>query len=72
VAELVQHLEQDFLGGSVDPIERLVEQQQLGLLGDGPGDEDALALSAREGTEPVAGPVGETGNSGSSTSCWGT
>ena len=49
----------DVGGDGVDAVERLVEQQQPRLLGDGPGEQHPLALAAGQHAEPVAGPVGE-------------
>jgi hypothetical protein len=40
-----EHLE---LGGDVEVVHRLVEQQQPGLLREGAGEQQPLALSARE------------------------
>ena len=47
------------LAGRVDPGGRLVEDQQLRLAGQRPGDQRALLLAAGEGGDRVAGPVGE-------------
>jgi hypothetical protein len=51
--------QQQVLGEGVDPVERLVEQQQPRLLGDRPGQQHPLALPAREGAEPGRGPFGQ-------------
>jgi hypothetical protein len=51
--------QQQILGEGVDPVERLVEQQQPRLLGDRPGQQDPLALAAGEGAEPGRGPLGQ-------------
>src|SRR5829696_3420006 len=51
--------QQQVLGEGVDPVERLVQQQQPRLLGDRPGQQDPLALAAREGAEPGRGPFGQ-------------
>src|SRR5205823_8175084 len=44
----------------VDPRERLVEEQDGRLLDEGAGDEDALALTARELSELRVGELGES------------
>ena len=46
-------------GAGVEGGERLVEQQQAGLGGQGAGQGDALGLAAGQGAGPVAGVVGE-------------
>ena len=57
--ELAQRLGERLLAGRVHPGGRLVEHQQLGLAGQGAGDQGALLLAAGEGGDRVAGPVGE-------------
>src|SRR5215218_2029957 len=51
--------QQQVLGEGVDPVERLVQQQQPRLLGDRPGQQDPLALAAGQGPEPDRGPLGQ-------------
>ena len=45
--QLVEDLEDGLLRRHVEPGQRLVHEQQLGFLGQGAGDEDALLLPAR-------------------------
>lgn len=56
VAQAPQHGDDRRLARAVDAREGLVEQQQLGVLRDGAGDERALALPARERADL---PIGE-------------
>ena len=46
VAQPVQHTRDGFLAGGVHPGEGLVEEQQVGLLGQQPRQEGALALTS--------------------------
>src|SRR5690606_15837325 len=48
VSHLVQDLEQDVLGRSVQPGRGLVEQDNLRVLSNGPGEERALPLTSRQ------------------------
>jgi hypothetical protein len=43
------------LGGVIDAGHRLVEEDEIGLRGEGPGQEDAAPLAAREGPDLAAG-----------------
>jgi hypothetical protein len=52
-------VEQPFLRAGVDTVERLVEQQQLRLLAQRPGEQHALTLTAGQRSEPLLRPVGE-------------
>jgi len=53
---VLDELEQDTLRGRVHRAGRLVEHEQLGFGGDGPGNEHALVLASRERVER---PLGE-------------
>ncbi len=54
-----QDVEEDLGGGAVDAVEGLVEEEQLRLLGQRPGQQHPLALPAGQDAEPVAGPAGQ-------------
>ena len=58
--ELAQRVGQRVLVGQVDAGGRLVEEEQLGLAGEGAGDQHPLLLPAGEVGDAVAGPVGQT------------
>lgn len=57
--EFAQRAEQRVAADGVHAVERLVEEEYVGLLGDGAGQQDALALAAGEGAEAVPRPVGD-------------
>ena len=48
-------------GLDVESGRRLVEDEEVGAAGEGEGEEDALALAARELAERAVGEAGETG-----------
>ena len=56
-AELAQRGRERLLAGRVDPGGRLVEHQQVGLAGQGAGDQGALLLAAGQGGDRVVDPV---------------
>src|ERR1700710_339670 len=58
-AQAGEHGEQRIGGGGVDPVERLVEQQQARLLSHRTGEEHALTLTAGEHAEALVRTVGE-------------
>ncbi len=58
-AEALEQLEHSLLGAHVDAGEGLVEQQDVRLLGQGAGEEDALLLPARELADGASGEVGD-------------
>ena len=58
--QAVEHLGEHVGRGGVDAVERLVEDQQTGLLGDGPSEENPLPLAARQHAELVTGAMGQT------------
>ncbi len=57
--ELAQRAGERGLARRVDPGRRLVEHQQLGAAGQGPGDQRALLLAAGQAGHRVAGAVGQ-------------
>jgi hypothetical protein len=58
--EAPQRLGERVLAGRVDAGRGLVQHQQVGASGQGPGDQGALLLAAGEGADRVADPVQQT------------
>ncbi len=56
---VVDHVVDRLRRGEVEPGERLVEQQQVVVLGEALGDEHALALATRKLSQVPAGNVGD-------------
>src|SRR5690606_4149926 len=57
VAQLAQEVDDDALGEVVDPDEGLVGEVEAGVLGQGPGEEDALLLPAGQLPDLPSGEV---------------
>ncbi|GAC1633239.1 MAG: hypothetical protein NVS9B14_07640 [Candidatus Acidiferrum sp.] len=59
-AEFEQAFFQNFEGGDIEIVGRLVEEEDLGLHGEGAGDGDALLLAAAQLVGAMPGAMAET------------